>query len=104
MERLCFFIHLRPGTEAQYERLHREMWPEMTEALVAAGLTNYTLFRRDELVVGYVECVPNVDEAFEKFGATEVAPRWNTAFEQIIDRMTDDTGALLRASEVWHLA
>lgn len=104
MERLCFFIHLRPGTAAEYERLHREMWPEMTEELRSAGFTNYSLFRRDDLVVGYVQCVPSVDGAFARFGATDVAPRWNAAFEQIIDTMTDNTGALLCADELWHLA
>lgn len=103
MERLCFLIHLVPGAEAEYERLHDEIWPRMTEALTEAGFTNYSLFRRDQLVVGYVECVPTVAEANAKYGATEVSAEWNAAFKGIIATMTDEAGELLRADEVWHL-
>lgn len=103
MERLCFFIHLKPGVEAEYERLHREMWPEMTAALQDCGFTNYTLFRRDLLVVGYLECVPSVVETLGAFDQTEVSERWNKAFAEIIDYMSDAEGRLLAANEVWHL-
>ena len=104
MQRLCFLIHLVPGAEAEYERLHDEIWPRMTEALTEAGFTNYSLFRRDQLVIGYVECVPTVAEANAKYAATEVSAEWNAAFEGIIAKMTDEAGELLRADEVWHLA
>lgn len=104
MERMCFLIHLNPGREAEYERLHDEMWPGMTKALKDAGFTNYSLFRRDQLVVGYVECVPNAAEAFATYGATDVSAEWNVAFEGIIASMTTDSGKLLVAEEVWHLA
>lgn len=103
MERLCFFIHLKPGAEGEYERLHREMWPEMTAALQECGFTNYSLFRRDLLVVGYLECVPTVADTFAAFGSTDVAARWNAAFADIINSMTDADGQLLVADEVWHL-
>ncbi len=104
MERVCFLIHLNPGREAEYERLHEEMWPRMSKALTDSGFTNYSLFRRDQLVVGYVECVPSAEEAFATYGATPVSVEWNAAFEGIIASMTDESGELLAAEEVWHLA
>ncbi|MFI0424081.1 L-rhamnose mutarotase [Spongiactinospora sp. 9N601] len=55
MERLCFLIELVPGSEAEYDRRHDEIWPEMRRAVSAAGYTNYTLFRRGSTVVGYAD-------------------------------------------------
>lgn len=103
MERLCFFINLVSGSEEEFDRRHREIWPEMTDAMSTAGYTNYTLFRRDTTVVGYAECVPGVASAGESMGATEIAVRWNESFGGIIESMADSEGNLLRADEVWHL-
>jgi len=103
MERLCFFIELVPGTEEEYERRHRELWPEMHDALVEAGYTNYSLFRRGSTVVGYAECVPDVAAVLARMAASEVTPRWNASFAGIIDKITDENGSLVVAAELWHL-
>ncbi len=103
MERLCFMIELEPGAEAEYERRHDELWPEMREAIEAAGYTNYSLFRRGTTVIGYCECVPDVASVSARMGAAEVTPRWNASFEGIITRLVDDSGNLLVARELWHL-
>jgi L-rhamnose mutarotase len=103
MERLCFFIELEEGAEEEYERRHRELWPDMHDALVAAGYTNYSLFRRGTTVVGYAECEPDVATVMARMGAAEVTPRWNASFGQVIKTLTDREGELLRADEVWHL-
>lgn len=103
MERLCFFIHLKTGQEKEYERRHDEIWPDMAQAVSAAGYTNYTLFRKDLLVVGYAECVPDVATVFALMGEAEVGARWTESFADIIDTMTGPDGAVLQADEVWHL-
>lgn len=103
MERLCFSMNLVPGSEAEYERRHAEIWPEMREAVSEAGYTNYTLFRRGAMVIGYAECVPDVATVAANIGVTDVAARWNKSFEGVIESMTDADGNLLRADEVWHL-
>jgi len=103
MERLCFLIELEPGAEQEYERRHDELWPEMHQALKAAGYTNYSLFRRGSTVIGYAECVPDVATVLRTMAASPVTPRWNESFQGIIRRITDDAGDLIRAAEVWHL-
>jgi L-rhamnose mutarotase len=103
VERLCFFMELVPGAEAEYERRHDEIWPELRDAVEAAGYTNYTLFRRGSTVVGYAECVPDVATVSQKIAAAEVTERWNKSFEGVIASMTDAQGNFLRADEVWHL-
>jgi L-rhamnose mutarotase len=56
MERVCFLARVRPDRLDEYRARHAEVWPEMTDALRAAGWANYTLFLSDDgLLVGYLE-------------------------------------------------
>ena len=56
MERVCFHLQVRPERLGEYKERHRAVWPEMLEALSAAGWRNYSLFlRQDGLLVGYLE-------------------------------------------------
>lgn len=103
MERICFTFELHPGMEAEYKRRHDEIWPELVEAIQEAGIRNYTLFRRATSVIAYAECHPDAATAFGKVGATDVNARWAAWFEDVILRLTDDAGELMRADEVWHL-
>ena len=103
MERICFTFELRPGTEDEYKRRHDEIWPELVAAIKDAGISNYTLFRLGLQVIAYAECEPDVATAFGKVGATEVNARWAAWFEDVIVELTDESGNLFRAEEVWHL-
>ena len=103
MERLCFLMHLVPGMEAEYEKRHDEIWPDMEAAVVAAGFTNYSLFRRGTQVIGYAECVPDIATVLTQMGAQEINGRWGESLSHVIASMTDETGGLIRYTEVWHL-
>jgi L-rhamnose mutarotase len=103
MERLCFTFELHEGAEAEYQRRHDEIWPELVEVIQASGLRNYTLFRRGTQVIAYVEAHPDVATAFALVGASEHNARWSAWFEDIIVNLTDARGQLLACKEVWHL-
>lgn len=103
MQRFCFTFQLHPGQEAEYKRRHDEIWPELVDALKDAGISNYTLFRRGRQVIGYCECEPDAQTAFATVGATDVNRRWSAWFEDVIESLTDESGRLLEAEEVWHL-
>ena len=56
MERVCFLGRIRPGRLAEYRERHAAVWPEMLDALRAAGWANYSLFLTGEgLLIGYLE-------------------------------------------------
>lgn len=97
MERLCFLIELNEGQEERYDRVHREMFPEMHAALVDAGYTNYTIFRHETTVTGYAECEPDVETVLERMAANPVSARWGEALAGVARR------PLVRAQEVWRL-
>ena len=103
MERILFTMEIFPGTEAEYKRRHDEIWPEMVEALRDSGVANYSLFRRGTEIIAYAECTPDAVTAFRTAGATDVNRRWATWFQDVISRISDADGNLLRVEEVWHM-
>jgi L-rhamnose mutarotase len=103
VERLFFTFDLAPGQEAEYERRHREIWPDLVAAIKDAGFSNYTLFRRELQVYAYAECEPSVAAALDKLERTEVNQRWSVYIRSLMTRAVDDAGNLFTADEVWHL-
>ncbi len=103
MERLCFTFEIKPGTEAEYDKRHAEIWPELVEAIKEAGFANYSHFRRGTEIIAYVECQPDVATSLAAVGPSDVSARWNDWFEDVIVSVTDEHGQLRRVEEVWHL-
>ncbi len=104
MERLCHVFRIEPGTEEEYVRRHKEIWPEMVEAMKAAGFANYTLFRRGLEVVATCECDPDIETCFARFAEHDVGRRWQESMQGIVVGLTDEEGELVRYWEDWHLA
>jgi L-rhamnose mutarotase len=103
MQRICFLMEIVPGQEAEYERRHAEIWPDLVAALQDAGVRNYSLFRRGTSVIAYAECHPDAATAFGTVGGTEVNQRWAQWFTDVLATHTDADGNLIEATEVWHL-
>jgi L-rhamnose mutarotase len=41
---LAFRMQLKPGYEAEYQRRHEALWPELADALTEAGIYDYWIF------------------------------------------------------------
>ncbi len=51
VKRYAFLLRLRPGTSQAYDEAHRAVWPEMLALLKGAGISEYSIYRRDDLLV-----------------------------------------------------
>lgn len=102
MERVCFLLQVRADRLDEYRRRHREVWPEMLDALRAAGWRNYSLFLRDDgLLVGYVE-TEDFEAAQRAMAATEVNERWQGEMAEFFGDRADES--FQRLEQVFHLA
>ena len=101
MERVCFLLRVRPDRLEEYTARHREVWPEMLEALRATGWTNYSLFLQpDGLLVGYLE-TEDFAAAQAAMEATDVNARWQADMAPFF-AVGPDAG-FTRIDEVFHL-
>ncbi len=102
MERACFVLHVKPERLEEYKARHREVWPEMQDALRETGWTNYSLFLRDDgLLVGYVEC-DDFEAARRAMDDREVNTRWQAEMAEFFGDRPDHR--FVRLEEVFHLA
>jgi L-rhamnose mutarotase len=105
-KRVCFQLQVRPDRIAEYRERHGAVWPEMREALFAAGWRDYSLFISPTgMVIGVCEC-DDFDAARRAMENTEVNARWQREmapfFEGLGDQRPDQGLVLLE--EIFHLA
>ena len=105
MNRVGFYLQVKADRLEEYKARHREVWPDMLDALRETGWRNYSLFlREDGLLFGYVE-LDDLDAAVETMSKREVNARWQADmapfFEQLGDNRPDE--GFIRLEEVFHL-
>lgn len=47
----CYIYQLVPGQGPLYDEYHAAVWPEVLESLHASGITDYSIYRRGDLVI-----------------------------------------------------
>lgn len=103
MQRIAFLMQITPGAEAEYQRRHEQVWPEMLAELKAAGCHNYSIFRDGLRLIAYLE-VDDLDRYRSYLAASKVAARWEAYMSDILIRQTDPaTNFPALLPEVFHL-
>ena len=106
MRRVCFTLRVRRERMEEYKDRHKQVWPEMLDALRETGWTNYSLFlREDGLLIGYLE-TEDFERAQRGMSAKEVNARWQSQMAPFFEDSSPLTGGgeLTVAEEVFHLA
>ena len=69
MKREAFKMYLKPGYEAEYEKRHAAIWPELKALLSKNGVSDYSIYWDKET---------NILFAFQKTEEKEVRRTWAT--------------------------
>ena len=100
-QRSAFVLHVRPDRIDEYVEAHRQVWPEMLDALRAAGIRNYSIFRAGTDVFGYFES-DDLAAAERYLAAQEVSARWQDAMAGLLQERVPDGGTTALA-EIFRL-
>ncbi|MBU0638472.1 MAG: L-rhamnose mutarotase [Planctomycetes bacterium] len=105
MKRVGFILKVKQERLAEYKERHRQVWPEMLQALRETGWRNYSLFlRSDGLLFGYLE-TDNFEQAVAGMAQREVNARWQAEmapfFEELDGKRPDE--GMFPLEEVFHL-
>ena len=90
-QRSAFVLEVRPDKLDEYLEAHRRVWPDMLDALRAAGIRNYTIFRHGNEMFGYFES-DDLDAAGAFMAAQEVNARWQDAMAELLEERVPDGG------------
>ena len=98
-----FKMKLYPGQEAEYERRHNLLWPEMKDMIHAHGGKNYTIFLDKETLTlfGYIEIED--PELWEKSADTEINRKWWDYMADIMECNEDNSPVSKDLINVFHL-
>ena len=72
----AWVLGVRPGYENEYLKRHDDIWPEMLDALRAAGISNYNIFRHGLTLFGYFETA-DLEATKSSLRASPVDKRWS---------------------------
>lgn len=104
MKRICFTLNVRADRLEEYKARHREVWPEMRQALSDAGWHDYSLFLRpDGLLIGYL-LTDDFQEAKAAMQRLEVNERWQCEMAPFFEGLEASPDQSMNAiEEVFHL-
>ena len=103
MQRIAFIMSIKPGSEEEYRRRHRQVWPELLADLKRAGCQNYSIFLRGTELFAYME-VADFQRYLATMAASDASKRWEAQMSDILIRETEAaTGFPPVLEEVFHL-
>ena len=98
-----FKMKLFPGQEAEYEKRHNELWPEMQDMIHEHGGKNYTIFldRETLTLFGYIEIED--EELWAKGADTAINRKWWDFMADIMETNPDNSPVSIDLKTVFHL-
>ncbi len=81
--RYGFKLAIRPGTEAEYDRRHQAVFPELLDVFRRAGIKTYSIFRDGTTLFAYME-VEDFDRAMALIEQSEANRRWQTYMQDLL--------------------
>ena len=98
-----FKMKLYSGMEAEYEKRHNELWPEMKDMIHEYGGKNYTIFldKETNTLFGYIEI--ESEELWAKTADTEICKKWWAYMADIMDTNPDNSPVSVDLKNVFHL-
>ena len=103
MIRKSFVMSVNAGQEAEYEKRHRPIWPELEAVLKKHGVHNYSIFLHPQTrqLFGYVEIE---DEArWATIANTPECRRWWKYMGDVMPANPDNSPVSVGLREVFHL-
>jgi L-rhamnose mutarotase len=82
LKRFVFILWLREGAAEAYEKAHQEVSPEMRDMLKSGGISEYSIFRRDNLLFLTFKAV-DFEATWSQFDNHPVNLRWQKAMEPL---------------------
>ena len=103
MIRKAFVMSVNPGAEAEYERRHRPIWPELEQTLLKHGVKTYTIFLHAETnqLFAYVEFASEAQWA--AIAQTEICQRWWRHMRELMPTNPDSSPVAAELREVFHI-
>lgn len=104
MIKLCAFkMFLKKGFEAEYEKRHAEIWPELKKLLADAGIYDYSIFLDKETNSLFAIQKVKGNTNSQDLSQSEVVQRWWAFMADIMETNPDNSPVSVPLNLVFHL-
>jgi L-rhamnose mutarotase len=105
VNRVGFVCKVKEDRLEEYKKHHRQVWPEMLDALRRTGWHNYSLFmREDGLMFGYFETPHSFNAASEAIAREKISIKWHEFMIPFFEpRGKGESAFEVELEEVFHL-
>ena len=104
MIRKAFVMSVNTGCEAEYERRHNPIWPELEATLREHGVRNYSIFLHAETRQLFAVAEVESEERWQAIAQTEVCQRWWTHMREVMPANPDGSPVSAALREVFHVS
>ena len=102
MKREAFKMYLKPGCEAEYEKRHAAIWPELKALLSKNGVSDYSIFWDQETNVLYA-VQKNDGAGSQDMGDNEIVKKWWDYMADIMAVNPDNSPVSIPLEEVFYM-
>lgn len=103
MRREAFKMYLKPGCEAEYEKRHNAIWPELRQLLKESGVSDYTIYWDKETNLLFACQLVDGDSSSQDLGDNPVVQKWWAYMADIMDTNPDNSPVSIPLKEVFHM-
>jgi L-rhamnose mutarotase len=103
MQRHAFKMRLKPGTAAEYEKRHDEIWPDLAAELGAAGISDYSIFLDEETLTLFAVQKLSGHNTAADLAKSAVMQKWWNFMSPLMETNADGSPVAKPLKEVFHL-
>ncbi len=85
MEKIAFKMKLYPGMEDEYKKRHDEIWPELSNLLVQAGISDYSIFYDVDTDILFAVMWRKKDHKMDNLKNEDIMQKWWSYMSDIMD-------------------
>lgn len=100
----AFKMKLKPGVIEEYKRRHDEIWPELSEAISAAGIYDYSIFLDEETLSLFAVLKLRDDNRREELPDQPIMKKWWDYMAPLMDVRPDNRPVEWPLQLLFHLA
>ncbi|MEL0604173.1 L-rhamnose mutarotase [Pseudoalteromonas undina] len=103
MEKIAFTMTLIPGHEAEYEKRHDEIWPELVTELKNAGVYDYSIFHDPSSNTLFAVLKREDNHTMDALPLAPIVKKWWAYMADIMETNPDNSPVVTPIQQVFHL-
>ena len=104
IETVAFRMTMNPGQAGEYRRRHDGIWPELSDALIEAGVLDYRIFLDPVSDALFAVLTRRIDHTLADLPKTQIMQDWWAMMADIMETGPDNVPTQVNLQPMFHMA